>query len=102
MKENKEERTNARRIPKKLFRSSGSSSRLLFLGVYRGHLILVLPERAFALFRCFLCWWFLVIFEKIKGRNKPDQDPKLLFFAFTKVGCHIGFSVGNTRTYYLT
>ena len=66
MKENKEERTNARRIPKKLFRSSGSSSRLLFLGVYRGHLILVLPERAFALFLLFL-WCF---FPFICNRGK--------------------------------
>ena len=56
MKENNEE--NARRIPKKLFSSSGSSSILLFLGVYRGHLILVLPESAFALF----CWCCSVVF----------------------------------------
>ena len=62
MKENKEERTNARRIPKKLFRSSGSSSRLLFLGVYRGHLILVLPEKA--LF-CALSLFFVLVFFKV-------------------------------------
>ena len=98
MKENKEEKTNARRILKLFSSSRGSSGSLLFLGVvYRGHLIHSCYSRA-RFCALLLRWCFLGDFlKKIIFLTKTDQDPKSFHFAFFPSGLPLGFSVGHTH-----
>jgi|TARA_B100001142_G_scaffold256086_1_gene257403 hypothetical protein len=62
----------------------------------------VFPERFCSLSLVFLCGVFLGDFFEKNQRTvctKTEQDPKLLFFAFTKVGCRVGFASVNTHTH---
>ena len=74
-----------------------SSSVVCIGGIY---CFCVILERAFALF-CVACWCFLGDFLKKKsmGQKQTKTLNHSIVLSF-RVGCHIGFSVGNTRTYF--